>query len=317
MDHRKNGCDRCKLANGCLDNLSESVYKNLPEEKKKLINLELSVRRKSVEDPNFPCEDTIREFMHTAQTLGYFDPSWKRPNITQSVKFCQKMLEWEIEYTFQKIVPIFTRWSLLFSENLFNQDLIPHEILKKRVNHGVPSFQIAWNVNNDDVSAILSLVPEESELVKDGRCITVEPQVLISEKLPTLYTEFIEKNTKTKGTRAKKTKSSDASDELDTVPEKPKRKYTKKSKENVVEDQLTCELLRSQSDTCLTSRENHSQDDEDDADTICTSFGSLCVGKSDDGNDTILLSDDSASDGTMDYDVSDIIDGIVSRNCFY
>ncbi|PSN53095.1 hypothetical protein C0J52_09149 [Blattella germanica] len=92
------------------------------------------------------------------------------------------------ELSKEKFLPLVTRWQLTHLKkcgtktNLTSLPLTPTTIVKKRVQKGVPSFEVKW----EDSQNILSNVENPEELL-----VTIEPQELLEAAYPNLVEEFI------------------------------------------------------------------------------------------------------------------------------
>lgn len=200
-EHKKNGCRECYMTKGCSENFSPEAYKNLSDERKKEVNLELSLRRKAVTEPSFPNQEAIDEFLSTEQILTDFDASWKQPNLCRFINFSSRMLEWEVEYGLEKIFPMLARWILQRSESIDSHQVFPKEIVKKRVLKGIASYELAWSITDPNLTGFLALISE----TPPETFSSCEPQTLISKALPDLHKAFVEK-VENKGKKPRKTK---------------------------------------------------------------------------------------------------------------
>lgn len=207
----------------------------MDDQQKKQVTVELNLRKKAISDPNFPNEETISQFVNTHQKLASFDAAWKKPDICRFARFCTHMLEWELEYGFEKIFPMLTRWILLHSEHFTDEELVPDEIVKKRVVKGVPSFDLAWRPNGENLPVFLSLMSDECACLSEGKCMSVEPQVLVADRLPELHAMFLVKTSKKKAPKEKNSKKAtkkcedEATAVIDALSLEPSKKIKPKS----------------------------------------------------------------------------------------
>merc|ERR1711972_29202 len=113
--------------------------------------LELSIRKKSLLDPDFPHTDVYNEF------INYSDPKLLttkiyigRPQIYKSIMFLSKHVAWVPAYSFEKLLPLQTKWDMrnLLNDyhNLTEPKLKPEKIVKECVRQGVKCYQVDWDV---------------------------------------------------------------------------------------------------------------------------------------------------------------------------
>lgn len=128
-----------------------------------------------------------------------------------------KLLEWDEIYSFQKVLPLFTRWLLLKrkskKQSSFKGLLEPSFIKKKRNPKGVPSYEIIWK---DDQKCFDGLVTDEQfqKYISenpgglDTLWTTVEPIPLVETAFPELVESYLASKVKpkkpTKNPRKKK-----------------------------------------------------------------------------------------------------------------
>uniref|UniRef100_A0A1B6C6I2 XPG-I domain-containing protein n=2 Tax=Clastoptera arizonana TaxID=38151 RepID=A0A1B6C6I2_9HEMI len=132
--------------------------------------LELNIRKKALQDPNFPPEDVISEFInHKDKIAPIFD--WKQPNLESFLKFVDKNLGWDINYASGKFNPLITRWHLINQGAECGLKLMSIE--KERVIYGVDNYKVKWkNEENEEI-------------------ITSEPQFLVSDVYKSLHNDFV------------------------------------------------------------------------------------------------------------------------------
>lgn len=139
-------------------------------------------------------------------------------------------MQWNEIYSFQKILPLLTRWQLQNTTINPTQNITdllkPKIINKKRILKGVPSYEIVWDQNQ---SVFKDLIPqeqidrwlEENENNLDTLYSTVEPQDLVDKMCPQLVDAFIERTKKPEKTKKKKHGKSGG-----TTPRQRKRNKT-------------------------------------------------------------------------------------------
>lgn len=186
-EHNKQGCGYCGTDRGCIEDESPFSYRNLGESEKAMVNLELFLRKKALENPTFPEEDIIDEFLKFKQAIPKCKMTWRQPRVTSFVQFTSDSLEWELEYAFQKILPLSTRWELL---NSSFSDFEPKKILKKKIAKGIPCFEIMWSATSESINALIECCNADSQESQLKKIVTVEPQTLVTENLPALYQDY-------------------------------------------------------------------------------------------------------------------------------
>lgn len=209
--HNKSGCGPCGMIKGCLD----TEYKT----KRLKLKNELQLRTKALQDPKFPNEDLIMEFLTKKDRVSKLDLEWKKPNLVEFVRFTTKYLQWEEIYGFEKILPILTRWQCLNYQNLDAEKtsgiVYPDHIKKIRNPKGVPSYEIIWS---DPQEYFKNLIPkeqiEDSNTTMEALWSTIEPQELINEAYPKLVEIFQQSKIKPKKP-TKKRKKDAAVDEIE------------------------------------------------------------------------------------------------------
>ncbi|XP_066257695.1 flap endonuclease GEN [Euwallacea similis] len=216
QSHAKSGCVGCKTATGC----DSFKYK------KERLNIknELAMRSKAIEDPHFPNENLIQEFLVKKDNVKQLDLKWKQPNLKHFVKFAVKFLQWEELYAFEKMLPVLTRWQCRNPAFLEDEDALkgvvkPERIKKVRNPKGVPSYEIIWSDDNDELK---NLVPEDqitsSNTDKEKLWTTIEPQLLVEKAYPELVEQFKQSKVKSKKLREKRKKDvKDLSKQLQNV----------------------------------------------------------------------------------------------------
>lgn len=212
--HNKAGCVSCRTTNGC----DFTKYK----EERLYIKNEVNIRNKALRDLNFPNEDLISEYSVTKDSISKVDLNWEQPKLVNFVKFTTKHLGWEEVYSFEKFLPILTRWQLLNHKNLATLSeanklhgiLHPEYIKKKRAPKGVPSYEIKWL---DKENSFKGLIPD-SQLLEiedtDKFWSTIEPQHLVEKAYPELVEVFKQSKVKPKKSSRIKKKETEVLEKL-------------------------------------------------------------------------------------------------------
>lgn len=228
--HTRTGCSECRQTKGC----DSSVWK----EKRLTVKAELAIRRKALQDPYFPSEEIICEFLRAPKQPDRLDVDWHQPNVVKFIKSLSRHLQWPEIYCFQKIFSLLTRWQLNQPSDvtLSRGYVTPKQIRKKRVVKGVESYEILWEDLQGFFDGIfpaeeLKAYLEEHPEGLDALWSTVEPQSLVQKAYPTVVEEFVERTTKKKPEKGKKkrkkaeTSLNNMSALLDALPKVPKSKF--------------------------------------------------------------------------------------------
>nr|CAH7758679.1 unnamed protein product [Callosobruchus chinensis] len=146
--------------------------------------------------------------------------------------FASKFLDWDDIYSFEKCLPVLTRWQCLNADKVRNMTenhgcLIPQRIKKVRNPKGIPSYEIIWSDPNGICKELLA----EDEIIKrnldpDKLWATIEPQSLIDKAYPDLVEEFRLSKIKPKkvGKRKKKLAENSISEPVAKKERKPRAK---------------------------------------------------------------------------------------------
>nr|CAI5827257.1 unnamed protein product [Callosobruchus analis] len=206
--HIKNGCHPCGTKTGC----DPFKYK---EERLRIKN-ELNIRSKALQNPNFPNEELINEYLLKKDNVLKLGVEWKKPNLMALVSFANKFLDWDKVYSFEKCLPVLTRWQCLNADKVRNLTgshgcLIPQRIKKVRSPKGIPSYEIIWS----DPNGICKQLLTEDEMIKrnldpDKIWATIEPQSLVDKAYPNLMEEFTLSKVKPKKVAKRKKKIAEA-----------------------------------------------------------------------------------------------------------
>lgn len=77
-------------------------------------------------------------------------------------------LAWKKEYAIDKFLPLFTRWHLMYDDNL-QANISMDSIIKKRVNKGIRCYEIKWN---------------------NYELVTIEPQLAVQKRYPKVVSSY-------------------------------------------------------------------------------------------------------------------------------
>ncbi|XP_076256397.1 XPG-like endonuclease isoform X1 [Rhynchophorus ferrugineus] len=250
QSHTKSGCSFCKSTKGC----DSTKYK----EERQAIKNELTIRNKAIQDPNFPDESLINEFLRRKDNVKTLDLKWKQPDVVNFVKFASKFLQWEEYYSFEKILPILTRWQCKYPEKILHRSdlkgtVVPDKIKKARHPKGVPSYEIIWT---DPTDSFKGLIPEEQlqehNIEPEKLWSTVEPQDLVEAAYPDLAEAYRQSKIKPKKPSKRKKKTvDDLSQKMENISlsePKPKKIRRQAKKQPTLEELLkptekVCEVV--------------------------------------------------------------------------
>lgn len=223
QSHSKSGCTVCGTYQGC----NESIWK----EQRLSIKAELMLRKKALNDVNFPNEEIISEFLSEPAYVPNLNLDWQQPNLVKFVKQIGHLLQWPEIYCFQKFFPILTRWQVQQSNH--KAYLVqPKEIIKKRIVKGVASLELCWE---DTRGCFDGLIPHD-QIVEfnlehpkglDELYYTIEPLDMLQNAYPDIVTAFLKSKEKPpkKGIRKKKDNSEAAQKpENVLIPKQSKKK---------------------------------------------------------------------------------------------
>ncbi|XP_050302565.1 LOW QUALITY PROTEIN: flap endonuclease GEN [Anthonomus grandis grandis] len=208
--HSRNGCVACKTKQGCTENavhkMTRAAMKN-----------EIFIRSRAIQDPNFPDQSIIDEFLKRKEEIKHLDLKWKQPNLVGFVKFTKRHLNWDEVYSVGKIVPLLTRWQLkhpnFFQLGNFKGYLVPKRIKKERCPRGVPSYEISWSDPDGFFKGIISDEQYKRKNVdREKLWSTVEPQPLVEAAFPELVDDYKKSKIKPKKPRRRRKISAKAVD---------------------------------------------------------------------------------------------------------
>ncbi|XP_055642115.1 flap endonuclease GEN-like [Toxorhynchites rutilus septentrionalis] len=213
--HRRSGCQDCRTKSGC----DESRWKN----QRLQIKAELDIKRKSLQNPDFPSEAIIDEFLVRPCELPALDLKWKQPNLVKFIRNMGNLLQWDEIYCFQKLLPLFTRWQIItLSRSPAGKVSImlePNYIKKKRSPKGVASYEIIWKdenslftglIGNEQIQSFLSVSGNTEEMLWS----TIEPQDLVELAYPSLVESFLATKTKSKKKTAREKKRKEITEKI-------------------------------------------------------------------------------------------------------
>lgn len=243
--HTKSGCADCGTDRKCNDDFRE---------KRALILNEISLRKKALQDENFPNQELIDEFLIRKDSVPTkLDVTWKQPQISQFIDFMHKHVCWEPQYAFEKIFTLITRWQLThlsdftLDERLSMTDLfIPDSIKKIRNIRSVASYEIIWNKEHAVIEMLKEYKEQTNESADDGDDVddslltSIEPQDLVLKCYPKLVevyenTRNVKTKKRTANSRRKQATTNtedNATETMDTVKTKQKRVKKKTDKNN-------------------------------------------------------------------------------------
>ncbi|OWF56582.1 Flap endonuclease GEN-like 1 [Mizuhopecten yessoensis] len=183
--------------------------------------IESLVRKKALALPDFPQIPVITEFLTSKDKCPSAIKSWSRPQIAELQKFALDKMEWVVEYTLEKVLPLVTLWDMTFickQGHSSDRLLQPLRVVKSRTRQGVHCYEVEWNK------------PESDTLSPQAVYTTIETQDLFSKCYPELVQEF-EKLVAAKVTKGKSRKKKDVEHDSAVV----------KSSQNLDED--LCEAV--------------------------------------------------------------------------
>ncbi|XP_067654302.1 uncharacterized protein [Haliotis asinina] len=171
--------------------------------------IELFIRQKSLATQDFPQAQVIDEFLSTQEIVPKQAFTWRRPHIAKTQEYAETKMEWPPDYTTEKVLPLVTLWDLVHIADRTLKHvpyLKPSRIVKPRVRHGVPVYEVEWFKSVDDVNT-------NSEFYT-----TMEEQGLFTRAFPDLVLQHEEemgmkKEKKKKGSKKSK-KKEQTEDEL-------------------------------------------------------------------------------------------------------
>ncbi|XP_046609995.1 flap endonuclease GEN [Neodiprion virginianus] len=260
--HARVGCIGCGTVKSCRND-----YK----EEKKLIMNEITLRKKAILIDTFPNQEIIDEYLiRKGPVPSSLDLKWQQPKVVKFIFFMEKKLGWEPNYSFEKFLPLMTRWQLVslpeislrhsisfmkYSIGLPVSNLIfPDRVKKIRNIKSVASYEIIWNDAEGFLDGLITLSDvksseEDAEPLKDdskeqnppeGLFVTIEPQSLVVKCYPEIVEKFEEekvakKKSKNSKTRAKTTSRGKLKAELNADTEKPEKQVGKRGRKKLAD----------------------------------------------------------------------------------
>ncbi|XP_061178146.1 flap endonuclease GEN homolog 1-like [Saccostrea echinata] len=182
--------------------------------------VEVFIRRKAAHIQDFPQKEVVQEFLQDMKKCPTCVSRWSRPSMADLQVFCVNKLEWPVEYTLEKVLPLITLWDMTdISKNNSptGRHLIPQRIVKCRVRQGVNCYEVLWNK------------PAADSVCSEDLYKTIEEQALFRRSYPHIVADFeIEQATKkSKGkgrksrkkttNRVKETEASELSEKLEDI----------------------------------------------------------------------------------------------------
>ncbi|XP_033752016.1 flap endonuclease GEN homolog 1-like [Pecten maximus] len=171
--------------------------------------IESLVRKKALVVQDFPQVPVIDEFLTSRDKCPSAIKSWKRPQIADLQKFALDKMEWVVEYTLEKVLPLVTLWDMTFickrtSSSERSGLLQPARIVKSRTRQGVQCYEVEWHK------------PETDTISPQTVYTTIETQDLFSKCYPHFVKQYDEQMA-AKKTKGKSRKKKDVEEETDEV----------------------------------------------------------------------------------------------------
>ncbi|KAJ1523776.1 hypothetical protein ONE63_001609 [Megalurothrips usitatus] len=192
--HDRSGCELCGTSKSCHTNNDPAAHASSDEQK--LIIIELNIRKKALQNEDFPSQDVIDEFSCVREVPEHIPLEWLQPNLISFMKLADKHLKWDECYSVEKFLPLLTRWIISQRKSTANCPIYPESILKTRVLKGVASYEVKWA---DREGLFETLVTEEGSTA----CLTIEPKEMFERAFPRLVLEFNEKEAAKKNAKKK------------------------------------------------------------------------------------------------------------------
>ncbi|XP_062573963.1 flap endonuclease GEN homolog 1-like [Saccostrea cucullata] len=161
--------------------------------------VEVFIKRKAAQVPDFPQKEVVQEFLQDMKKCATSVSRWSRPSMADLQVFCVNKLEWPLEYTLEKVLPLITLWDMTdISKNNSptGRHLVPQRIVKCRIRQGVNCYEVLWNK------------PAGDSVCSEDLYKTIEEQTLFRRSYPQVVTDFemeqATKKTKGKGRKSRK-----------------------------------------------------------------------------------------------------------------
>jgi len=146
--HRKTGCRVCGTDSCCTvsNNKCECDYHS---KENQLAIVENNIRRKALESPGWPYQDVIDEFYLLDHQTLHHTFSWSCPSPSSFLKICMTRMDWEQEYTLEKIQHLMARWQVKNSSS--NSGVEPVLIVKSRIQGGQNMLEVEFRSSLDSL----------------------------------------------------------------------------------------------------------------------------------------------------------------------
>ncbi|RZF32307.1 hypothetical protein LSTR_LSTR001771 [Laodelphax striatellus] len=174
---------------------NDPYYKNLESKSSSQLTpeqrLELNIRKKALQDPDFPSQEIIEEFLNPVgeNSVTVTEWKWSKPDLPAFIKLADIKLAWEHDYSIEKFLPLLTRWHLKNAS--IPSPIQCNSIVKKRVVKGMNCFEVRWTADfMTDIEGV--------------DLVTVEPQDLIGNAYKHLYDEYFASKLKPKKVTTRK-----------------------------------------------------------------------------------------------------------------
>jgi len=140
--HRKSGCTVCPEG-GCEPGTPCPCLYHSQDNQKKIT--ESSIRRKALETPGWPHHEVIKEFY--ALDGGRFSQAfkWKCPDPPAFIQICVSRMDWEQDYSIEKVQNLITRWQVQNPSG--SSGVSPTMVVKTRIQAGQNMVEVEWSCN--------------------------------------------------------------------------------------------------------------------------------------------------------------------------
>nr|XP_040017322.1 flap endonuclease GEN homolog 1 isoform X1 [Gasterosteus aculeatus aculeatus] len=215
--HERGGCVLCDSKHFCQP--QDFDYQcpcdwHRHEEARQHLSFEANIRKKTLENQQFPFTEIICEFLIAKdKPVSHFKR--RAPNLLSMQKFAYDKMEWPKHYTSEKVLVLITYAELInrkYGREMSSQ-IKPLRIFKPRVRSGVACFEIIWSAPEHYV------FPEDRPAEDELEVRTVEEESLFRVAYPEVVDSYLrdkalaeENKTKKKRPKNKKEKPSDVSD---------------------------------------------------------------------------------------------------------
>eukprot|EP00088_Acartia_fossae_P022092 TRINITY_DN2337_c0_g1_i18.p1 TRINITY_DN2337_c0_g1~~TRINITY_DN2337_c0_g1_i18.p1 ORF type:complete len:762 (-),score=172.59 TRINITY_DN2337_c0_g1_i18:137-2422(-) len=141
--HRKNGCATCNTDTCCISSGgSTSCECAYHSESNQLAIVENSIRRKALESPGWPHLEVVEEFYSLDKMNLDHSFSWRCPVPHAFIKLCMTRMDWEQEYTLDKIQFLIARWQVKNPSKRSGIDV--DKIIKSRIQGGQNMLEVEF-----------------------------------------------------------------------------------------------------------------------------------------------------------------------------